>query len=397
MLRLNVAKRKQAINVVKELDAFPKVPEDYVEKSSTGGGISVITFAFILVLIISEIRYYSSSDLRFSYEVDTEFDKKLQLNIDMTVAMRCSAIGADIVDQTGQNIDSFGSLEEEDVHFELSPDQRTYQEMLQHVNSYMRDEYHAIQDFIWKTGYSGIGEKPIREVAPSGPRDSCRLHGSFILNKVAGNFHVTVGRSVPVIPRGHAHLAIMVEPSEYNFTHRIDTFSFGTPTPGVINPLDGDEIVTTDNRHVFQYYIKVVPTTVQTLQSNIDTYQYAVTMRNRTINHSAGSHGTPGIFVKYDMSPIKVKVTEERRPIWEFLVRLCAIVGGIFATSGIIHNVSGFLVDLICCRYKIGKYTPVKRSFDSAPQQSVPSCNLSTDDLTNSVPQVSLVPGGQET
>lgn len=33
--------------------------------------------------------------------------------------------------------------------------------------------------------------------------------------------------------------------SDYNFTHRIDHFSFGDVSGGVINPLDGEEQVTT--------------------------------------------------------------------------------------------------------------------------------------------------------
>ena len=42
----------------------------------------------------------------------------------------------------------------------------------------------------------------------------------------------------------------------------------------------------------------------------------------------------PGIFVKYDFSGLKVKVKEEHKPYWHFLVRMCGIVGGVFATSG---------------------------------------------------------------
>lgn len=39
MRRLNpVRNRKQALRVVKELDAFPKVPESYKETSASGGG-----------------------------------------------------------------------------------------------------------------------------------------------------------------------------------------------------------------------------------------------------------------------------------------------------------------------------------------------------------------------
>lgn len=44
MLRLNVANRKQALKVVKELDAFPKVPESYQETTATGGGCKIFVF-----------------------------------------------------------------------------------------------------------------------------------------------------------------------------------------------------------------------------------------------------------------------------------------------------------------------------------------------------------------
>lgn len=52
------------------------------------------------------------------------------------------------------------------------------------------------------------------------------------------------------------------------------------------------------------------------------------------INHAAGSHGVSGIFVKYDTSSLTVTVTEQHMPLWQFLVRLCGIVGGIFSTTG---------------------------------------------------------------
>ena len=43
---------------------------------------------------------------------------------------------------------------------------------------------------------------------------------------------------------------------------------------------------------------------------------------------------TSGIFFKYDMSSIMVRIKYQHRSIVGFLVRLCGIVGGIFATSG---------------------------------------------------------------
>lgn len=152
----------------------------------------------------------------------------------------------------------------------------------------------------------------------------------------------------------HIHFSLGVTEEDYNFSHRIVHFSYGDPTLGIVNPLEGEEKVVTDNNHMFQYFVQVVPTSVETRFSHSRTFQYAATEQNRTISHAKGSHGVPGIYVKYDLSSIRVHVREEHRPYWQFLVRLCGIVGGIFATSGLLHRIISTIVDLLCCRFKWG-------------------------------------------
>ncbi|RXM36240.1 Endoplasmic reticulum-Golgi intermediate compartment protein 2 [Acipenser ruthenus] len=78
----------------------------------------------------------------------------------------------------------------------------------------------------------------------------------------------------------------------------------------------------------------------------------------RVINHATGSHGVSGIFMKYDINSLMVTVTEQHMPFWQFLVRLCGIIGGIFSTTGMVHGLVGFLVDIVCCRFKLGTYKP---------------------------------------
>lgn len=39
---------------------------------------------------------------------------------------------------------SFGILEEQDTWWELCPEQRTYFEYIQHLNGYLREEYHSL-------------------------------------------------------------------------------------------------------------------------------------------------------------------------------------------------------------------------------------------------------------
>ncbi|XP_037059865.1 endoplasmic reticulum-Golgi intermediate compartment protein 2 isoform X2 [Peromyscus maniculatus bairdii] len=321
MRRLN---RKKTLSLVKELDAFPKVPDSYVETSASGGTVSLIAFTTMALLTIMEFSVYQDTWMKYEYEVDKDFSSKLRINIDITVAMKCQYVGADVLDLAETMVASADGLSYEPAVFDLSPQQREWQ----------------------------------REDDASLTPDACRIHGHLYVNKVAGNFHITVGKAIPH-PRGHAHLAALVNHDSYNFSHRIDHLSFGELVPGIINPLDGTEKIAVDHNQMFQYFITVVPTKLHTYKISADTHQFSVTERERIINHAAGSHGVSGIFMKYDLSSLMVTVTEEHMPFWQFFVRLCGIIGGIFSTTGMLHGIGKFIVEIICCRFRLGSYKPV--------------------------------------
>ncbi|XP_077453561.1 endoplasmic reticulum-Golgi intermediate compartment protein 2 [Stigmatopora argus] len=354
MRRLN---KKKALTLVRELDAFPKIPESYVESSASGGTVSLIAFSVMAVLAFLEFFVYRDTWMKYEYEVDKDFNSKLRINIDMTVAMRCQYIGADVLDLAETMVASDG-LKYEPVNFELLPQQKLWHMTLLHIQERLRVE-HSLQDLIFKSAVKGSPPTESRSGDSNTSLNACRIHGHLYVNKVAGNFHITVGKSIPH-PRGHAHLAALVSHDSFNFSHRIDHLSFGEDIPGVISTLDGTEKVTTEANHMFQYFITIVPTKLNTYNVAADMHQYSVTERERTINHAAGSHGISGIFMKYDMSSLMVKVSEQHMPLWKFLVRLCGIVGGIFSTTGMLHSVMGSAVDVICCRFQMGIYKPLK-------------------------------------
>ncbi|XP_043283408.1 endoplasmic reticulum-Golgi intermediate compartment protein 2 [Venturia canescens] len=345
--------RRRNVNLknVKELDAFPKVPDTCIDKSAVGGTFSLVTFCLIVYLIYSETRYFLDSRLQFKYEPDTEIDAKLKLNIDITVAMPCSRLGADILDATNQNLRDFEPLTEEDTWWELSVHQRSHFDALKHMNSYLREEYHAIHELLWKSQQvTFFGDMPERTDDPGYPPNACRIHGSLDLNKVAGNFHITAGKSLS-LPTGHVHISAYMSFQDYNFTHRINRFSFGEASPGIIHPLDGDEKIADENMMLYQYFVEIVPTDISTLLHTSKSYQYSVKDHQRPINHNKGSHGIPGIFFKYDTSALKVKVIQQRDSFAQFLVKLCAIVGGVFVTSGLINSVVQTIWYIACCKF----------------------------------------------
>ncbi|XP_043914841.1 endoplasmic reticulum-Golgi intermediate compartment protein 2-like isoform X2 [Protopterus annectens] len=319
------SRRKSSTTLLRELDAFPKVPESCVEVSAAGGTVSLLAFTLIAVLSIGEFLYLRKTWIKYEYAVDTDMMSKLLINVDITVAMKCNTIGADVVDLAETLVASSDELHYEPVHFELSPEQKLWQRNLQSMHNCLEDEQNLLESFTEYTVADAKHKKPERSIA---------------------------------LRSAHAHLSYTLSEEEYNFTHRIDHVSFGKYVPGLINPLDGTEKLTKKNLHMYQYFVVVVPTKVNTFQFSIDTHQFSVTEKERTLNGTKADQGIPGIFMKYDMSSLMVKITEERTPIGQFLIRLCGIIGGIFSTAGLLHNFIGFIIDLIFCHPKIEKSNP---------------------------------------
>lgn len=121
-------------------------------------------------------------------------------------------IGADVMDSTNQNnAYSYGKLVEEPTFFELTPGQLSQWNAIREINNYLRNEHHVLQEFLWKkdmrTQPKFGRDLPPREIEVFRPPDACRIHGTLIVNKVAGNFHITVGKHLP-LPIGHAHISL---------------------------------------------------------------------------------------------------------------------------------------------------------------------------------------------
>ena len=59
MLRFRGVKpSKKTMEAVKSLDAFPKVPDSYVETTASGAAVTIVTSILIFFLVISEILYF---------------------------------------------------------------------------------------------------------------------------------------------------------------------------------------------------------------------------------------------------------------------------------------------------------------------------------------------------
>jgi len=94
------------------------------------------------------------------------------------------------------------------------------------------------------------------------------------------------------------------------------------------------------------YYIRLVPTVYKDGTSTMKTYQYSVTNHTDTFDLSDPlSIQLPGVWFKYDFSPMLVQLEKRDKYFTHLLTRLCAIVGGIWVVLGFIHSLSKQVVD----------------------------------------------------
>ncbi|KAL3610842.1 hypothetical protein D5086_001862 [Populus alba] len=159
--------------------------------------------------------------------------------------------------------------------------------------------------------------------------EGCNINGSLEVNRVAGNFHFVPGKSFHQSNFQLLDLLDMQKES-YNISHRINRLAFGDYFPGVVNPLDGIQLMHETPNGVQQFFIKVVPTIYTDIRGRtVHSNQYSVTEHFKK-SELMRLDSLPGVYFIYDFSPIKVTFKEEHTSFLHFMTSICAIIGGSF-------------------------------------------------------------------
>ena len=172
---------------------------------------------------------------------------------------------------------------------------------------------------------------------------ACRglAEGSILVSKVAGNVHVVLGEGAAQSgTMQHRLYQFTLEDLEsFNASHYVHKLGFGEDLPGVTNPLDNvhNELARGTGQYV--YYIRVVPSTYRHLNGkSIHSNEYSVTEQLTMVDLQTGTFPHPGVFFKYDFSPIMVEYRETHPSIFSLCTSLCAIVGGVFTVFHLIDS-----------------------------------------------------------
>ncbi|XP_047342148.1 endoplasmic reticulum-Golgi intermediate compartment protein 3-like [Impatiens glandulifera] len=379
---------------IRNLDAYPKINEDFFSRTISGGVITLASSIVMLLLFFSELRLYLHAATETKLVVDTSRGETLRINFDVTFpALACSVLSLDAMDISGeQHLDVKHDIIKHrlDVHgnvIESKPDgigapkiEKPLQRhggRLEHNETYCGSCFGAevsddeccntceeVREAYRKKGWAVSNPDLLDQCKREGflqkikdeDGEGCNIYGFLEVNKVAGNFHFAPGKSFHQ-SGVHVHDLLTFQKDTFNISHTINRLSFGEYFPGVVNPLDRVNWIQETPSGMYQYFIKVVPTVYKDVNGQtIQTNQFSVT--EHFIGAEAGrTMSLPGVFFFYDLSPIKVTFTEQHISFLHFLTNVCAIVGGVFTISGILDSFVYHGQKAIKKKMEIGKFS----------------------------------------
>ncbi|XP_057430408.1 uncharacterized protein LOC130723395 [Lotus japonicus] len=337
--------------VIKNLDAFPRTEDHLLQKTQSGALVSIIGLIIMATLFLHELGYYLTTNTVHEMSVDLKRGETLPIHINMTFpSLPCDVLSVDAIDMSGKHevdldtniwklrLNSYGHI----IGTEYISDLVENENAAGHKHDDDKEHHEHSEEKAHLQTYDESTENTIKKVKEAlSNGEGCRVYGVLDVQRVAGNFHISVhGLNIYVAQM------IFGGAQNVNVSHMIHDLSFGPKYPGIHNPLDETTRILHDTSGTFKYYIKVVPTEYRYISKEVlPTNQFSVTEYYSPIHQF--DRTWPAVYFLYDLSPITVTIKEERRSFLHFITRLCAVLGGTFALTGMLDRWMFRLVEAV--------------------------------------------------
>eukprot|EP00931_Biecheleriopsis_adriatica_P099723 TRINITY_DN7441_c0_g3_i1.p1 TRINITY_DN7441_c0_g3~~TRINITY_DN7441_c0_g3_i1.p1 ORF type:complete len:400 (-),score=76.82 TRINITY_DN7441_c0_g3_i1:6-1205(-) len=378
---------------MKSFDAFARPVQEFQVKTAVGGYISIGSICLVLTLFLSELRYFLTPETKDEMLIDQNQEQKyLHMSFDITfTAVPCAVIDVNLLDPKKANVlhatheifktrlSKSGRVLGKRIRISLLNVAMNPSELYaavfysdegqkNHSTTSMRC-HSCFQSHIDQDDCCPSCEDVRREFRSRGWNDrpdyvfeqcweeaywedkqqageGCRLQASLHVRKVPGTIHVGVGRTF----RRNIKKELIQNPEELwdmatsaDFAHFIQDLSFGPDFDGLVNVLKGRKKSnhTAGLSEHWQYDVHIIPTRFQEDgYDEVSSHQYSATEYVKPVDARNPEHEAPptGLWMNYDITPFEVRVTRARKSLWHFVTECCAILGGIFAFSGMLDN-----------------------------------------------------------
>ncbi|OQR89301.1 endoplasmic reticulum-Golgi intermediate compartment protein [Thraustotheca clavata] len=354
--------------ILKKVDVYPKLHREFKVQTEAGATVSIVTMVIMVTLFLSELSHYLTPNRHEHMVVDTTTNEKLLIAFDISYpALNCREAHMNSMDVAGElQVNMHHTVFKTRLAADGTPIGKAISHVpnAQEVEETLPPNYcgscydakhpagleccntcdHVKEAFIHSDKSLEEADKTEQCIREAGKEESesqdgegCRLNGTMSVNRVAGNFHVALGRTFHRQGR-LVHQFIPGQQYNYNASHIVHKLYFGNPFPGQSNPLDGVTKIADQAGAVYQYYIKIVPTIYDDGYGSVQSNQYSFTQQTRYLNPYGQMTVLPGVFFIFDISPFMVQMDVASVPFTHFLMRICAIIGGMISIAGFIDS-----------------------------------------------------------
>ena len=310
----------------KTFDFFQKVALDNVTKPTLIGSLlSISAISIMIFLFIRQLRDF------YSYHTKTDSvvyqpnnaDEQLSINMELLFnSVPCNLLSLDTVDIINNHRGDISDTIKKKKYYQSTG--RFDQDYITNRN---------VEDLV-----KGVNAN-----------EGCAFVGKIRVNQVPGEFHISF----------HNYRNLWRELNQRNrdlvpkvkLSHSFKSLSLGDTPEKVVKRFELDpnlffrnfiDINTFNDKEVlnYNYFIKIIPYMLVDENWGSTYYTYSFSLSSKSTQFNPHYDEMPIVTIRYEFSPIMMKVTHLKRDYLHFLTHVSAIVGGVFVVFSIINRIA---------------------------------------------------------
>ena len=309
----------------KTFDFFQKVTLDNVTKPTLIGSLlSISAISIMIFLFVRQLTDFYSYHTKTDSVVyqPTNADEQLSINMELLFNnVPCNLLSLDTVDVINNH--------RGDISDTITK-RKFYENTGKFEENYITNR--DVQDLV-----RGVNSK-----------EGCGFVGKIKVNQVPGEFHISF----------HNYRNLWRELNQRNrdlvpkikLSHSFKSLSLGDTPEKVVKrfELDPDlffrsfiDINTFNDKEIlnYNYFVKIIPYMLVDENWGSTYYTYSFSLTSKSTPFNPHHDEMPIVNIRYEFSPIIMKVTHLKRDYLHFLTHVSAIVGGVFVVFSIINRI----------------------------------------------------------